>query len=284
MEPIHNLHWIDDTAFPKIGGKKKKPRSVRGGRGRVAWSYHNPVRVLFGSGRFDETAGLLAGRRYGLVTYGEPLFAELAAQVAATAGPPASVVDDVQPNPDYEQLAGSCRRIAADLEDRGLLEPNGVGLAGWIAKRVAQGAPELDDLVETAESERQASAFEQTLERIKKVLDERVQEVRLSRRLTESPACLVAPDFGMSRRLEKMLSMAGENLPASKPILELNGEHPLVTRLRECNDEALFEDLCELLLGQAQLAEGGQLDDPAAFVKRLNRLVLGQAPSGRIIV
>lgn len=114
MVAIHNLHWIDDTAFPKIAGKKKKPKSVRGGRGRVAWSYHNPVRVLFGSGRFGETAELLRGRRYGLVTYGEPLFAELAAQVAATAGPPVSVVDDVQPNPDYEQLDESCRRMAAE--------------------------------------------------------------------------------------------------------------------------------------------------------------------------
>ncbi|WP_420468696.1 molecular chaperone HtpG [Panacagrimonas sp.] len=151
-------------------------------------------------------------------------------------------------------------------------------------KSVAQGSAELEDTVETAAQAQAETAFKDVLEKVKQKLDARVQEVRLSKRLTESPACLVAPDFGMSRRLEKMLSMAGENLPASKPILELNGEHPLVTRLRECNDEALFEDLSELLFGQAQLAEGGQLDDPAAFVKRLNRLVLGQAPSGRIIV
>ncbi|MGB0956571.1 MAG: molecular chaperone HtpG [Panacagrimonas sp.] len=155
---------------------------------------------------------------------------------------------------------------------------------GKSLKSVAQGAPELDDLVETAESERQASAFEQTLERIKKVLDERVQEVRLSKRLTESPSCLVAPDFGMSRRLEQMLSQAGESLPASKPILEVNAEHPLLERLKETADDARFADLAELIFGQAQLAEGGQLDDPAGFVKRLNQLILGETEGSRIIV
>jgi molecular chaperone HtpG len=149
---------------------------------------------------------------------------------------------------------------------------------------VAQGAAELDDLVETAEQSQQESAFKDVLARIKAVLEERVQEVQLSKRLTESPSCLVAPDFGMSRRLEKMLLAGGEKVPRSKPILELNAAHPLVERLRQTNDDALFADLSELLYGQAKLAEGGQLDDPGAFVKRLNRLVLGQAPSGRIIV
>lgn len=152
-------------------------------------------------------------------------------------------------------------------------------------KSVAQGAAELDDdTVETAEQAQQETAFKDVLERVKQRLDGRVQDVRLSKRLTESPACLVAPDFGMSRRLEKMLSQAGESLPMSRPILELNAGHPLVERLKDCNDEALVEDLSELLFGQAQLAEGGQLDDPAAFVKRLNRLILGQGASGRIIL
>ena len=151
-------------------------------------------------------------------------------------------------------------------------------------KSVAQGSAELDDLVETAEQTQQVSSYKETLERARKVLETRVQDVALSKRLTESPSCLVAPDFGMSRRLEKLLSQAGQNMPAVKPVLELNGDHPLVARLKETNDEALFADLVELLFGQAQLAEGGQLDDPAAFVKRLNQLVLGNAPSGRIII
>jgi molecular chaperone HtpG len=151
-------------------------------------------------------------------------------------------------------------------------------------KSVAQGAAELDDVVETAEQSVQEGAFKDVLARVKTALEDRVQDVQLSKRLTESPSCLIAPDFGMSRRLEKMLLAGGEKIARSKPILELNAAHPLVERLKETNDNALFADLAELLYGQAQLAEGGQLDDPGAFVKRLNRLVLGQAPSGRIIV
>jgi len=151
-------------------------------------------------------------------------------------------------------------------------------------KSVAQGAAELDDVVETAEQAQQESSFKDVFERVKLALEDRVQDVQLSKRLTDSPSCLVAPDFGMSRRLEKMLMQGGEKFPRSKPILELNGDHPLVARLKETNDDAVFADFAELLFGQAQLAEGGQLDDPGAFVKRLNRLVLGQATTGRIIV
>jgi len=151
-------------------------------------------------------------------------------------------------------------------------------------KSVAQGAAELGDLVETAEQVQQESSFKDVFARVKSVLEDRVQDVQLSKRLTDSPSCLIAPDFGMSRRLEKMLAQGGEKIPRSKPILELNGDHPLVARLKETHDDAVFADFAELLFGQAQLAEGGQLDDPGAFVKRLNRLVLGQAPSGRIIV
>ncbi len=155
---------------------------------------------------------------------------------------------------------------------------------GKALKSVAQGAAELDDVVETAQQAQQETAFKDVFERVKAVLEDRVQEVQLSKRLTDSPSCLIAPDFGMSRRLEKMLMQGGEKIARSKPILELNGDHPLVERLKEVNDPAVFADVVELLYGQAQLAEGGQLDDPGAFVKRLNRLVLGQAPSGRIIV
>jgi molecular chaperone HtpG len=156
---------------------------------------------------------------------------------------------------------------------------------GKSLKSVAQGSAELDDdVIETADQVQQEAAYKDVLERVKKALESRVQDVRLSKRLTESPSCLVAQDFGMSRRLEKLLSQSGEKMPGMKPILELNDAHPLVERLKATNDEALFSDLSELLFGQAQLAEGGQLDDPAGFVKRLNALILGQAPSGRIIV
>ena len=123
------------------------------------------------------------------------------------------------------------------------------------------------------------------LERAGKVLGERVEAVRLSARLTESPSCLVASEQGLSRRLEEILKRAGEKLPASRPILEINGSHPLVERLKSAGDGPGFEDLVELLFGQAVLAEGGQLEDPAGFVKRLNGLVLGGlAEKPRIIL
>lgn len=151
-------------------------------------------------------------------------------------------------------------------------------------KSVTQGAAELDDPIDTADKVQQDASFKDVLERAAKALDGRVQEVVLSKRLTESPSCLVSPDYGMSRRLEKLLAQAGEQMPGVKPILELNAGHPLVLRLKDARDEMLFADLAELLLGQAQLAEGGQLDDPAAFVKRLNRMVLGQPEVSRIIL
>lgn len=149
---------------------------------------------------------------------------------------------------------------------------------------VARGEAELDDVIETPEKAQQDAAYKDTVERIAKLLDAKVQSVRLSSRLTESPSCLVAADGGLSRRLEKMFQQAGEKMPVSKPILELNPDHPLLERIKATSDESVFADLAELLYDQALLAEGGQLEDPAAFVKRLNKLILDQAGSRRIIL
>ena len=123
-----------------------------------------------------------------------------------------------------------------------------------------------------------------TLKRLDEALKGRIEAARLSVRLTESPVCLVASEQALSRRLEEMLRKAGEAIPGSLPVLELNPDHALVQRLRDTADEAAFADLSELLLGQAVLAEGGQLPDPAGFVQRLNRLLLAGAPAGRIIL
>ncbi len=151
-------------------------------------------------------------------------------------------------------------------------------------KSVAQGGAELEESVETPERAETEVQFKDVFEKVKKALGERVQDVVLSKRLTDSPSCLVAPDHGMSRRLEKMLKQGGENIAMAKPILELNGDHPLVARLKQTSDDVAFADLSEVLFGQAQLAEGGTLEDPAAFVKRLNNMILGQDSGGRIIV
>lgn len=118
--------------------------------------------------------------------------------------------------------------------------------------------------------------FESVLKQIKDVLGEKVSEVRLTHRLTESPACLVADVYGMSLNMERIMKGAGQNLGMGrKPILELNPTHPLVTRMKDEQDDARFADLTNILFDQAILSEGGQLDDPAAFVHKLNGLLLG---------
>lgn len=151
---------------------------------------------------------------------------------------------------------------------------------------VAAAGEEVESVVETADKARHEGEFKDVLPRLETLLKDRIASVRLTGRLTESPACLVAADAGLSRRLEALLRQSGQAMPASKPVFELNPEHPLVQRLKSTEDEAAFGDLAELLHGQAVLAEGGQLDDPAGFVKRLNHLVLQGlgGESGRILL
>ena len=107
--------------------------------------------------------------------------------------------------------------------------------------------------------------------------------MRVTYRLTDSPACLVADAGDLSFNLERMLKAAGQKVPTSKPILEINPEHPLVGRLKVEESGERFDDLSHVLFDQSLLAEGGQLEDPATFVKRLNQLMLGlsgQVPHG----
>jgi molecular chaperone HtpG len=120
--------------------------------------------------------------------------------------------------------------------------------------------------------------FESVLKQIKDVLGEKVSEVRLSHRLTESPACLVADVYGMSLNMERIMKDAGQGFGMGmgrKPIFELNPTHPLVVKMKEEQDDARFADLTHILFDQAILSEGGQLDDPAAFVHKLNGLLQG---------
>ena len=110
--------------------------------------------------------------------------------------------------------------------------------------------------------------------------------MRVTFRLIDSPACLVSDEQDMSTNLERILKAAGQNVPAFKRILEINPNHPILQRLQEESDETRFSDWSHILFDQATLAEGGHLDDPASFVKRLNQLMLtlAGAPPSRIWV
>jgi molecular chaperone HtpG len=134
---------------------------------------------------------------------------------------------------------------------------------------------ELADEAEKAEQAKTAEEFKELLEKAKAALGERVKDVRLTLRLTDSPACLVADEQEMSGHLLRLLKAAGQPAPSAKPILELNASHPLVRRLK--SEQAQFDDWLLLLVDQAVLAEGGQLDEPGAFVRRMNALLLDAA-------
>ena len=116
-------------------------------------------------------------------------------------------------------------------------------------------------------------------ERIKAVIGEKVEGVRPSRRLTDSPACLVLSDFGMGIQMRKILEASGQSMPEAKPFFEFNAEHPLLHRLDTEQDEERFAELVELLFDQASLAEGGTLQDPATYVSRMNRLLMDLLPA-----
>jgi molecular chaperone HtpG len=148
---------------------------------------------------------------------------------------------------------------------------------GKSLQSVAKGGLDLGTLAdeeEKKEQEKDAGEYKDLIERIKTALGDKVKDVRVTVRLTESPVCLVADEHDMGMHLERMLKAAGQQVPGSKPILEVNPHHPLVERLRGEADESRFADWALVLFDQAQLAEGGQLEDPAGFVKRLNQLVL----------
>jgi molecular chaperone HtpG len=143
---------------------------------------------------------------------------------------------------------------------------------------VAKGGLDLGKLEDEAEKKEQESAageFKELTEKIGKSLGDKVKEVRVTHRLTDSPACLVADEHDVSGNLARILKAAGQQAPVSKPILEINPKHPAVLRLKY--EEAKFDDWAAVIFDQALLAEGGQLDDPATFVKRINDLMLAMS-------
>ena len=140
---------------------------------------------------------------------------------------------------------------------------------------VAKGGLDLGALADEAEKKEQKETEEQYkdfIERMKKALDSKVKDVRITFRLTDSPACLVADEHELSGNLLRMLKAAGQQAPDTKPILEINPQHPLVLKLKY--EDKQFDDWAIILFDQALLAEGGQLQDPAAFVKRINQMLL----------
>ena len=132
----------------------------------------------------------------------------------------------------------------------------------------------LDSEEEKQAQEKVAEQLKPLLERVKNALNEEVSEVRITHRLTESPACVVVGEFDMGAQMRRLLESAGQNVPNSKPIFELNPEHPLVKKLEAEASDNRFADLAHILFDQANLAEGAQLQDPAAYVQRLNKLLL----------
>ena len=153
---------------------------------------------------------------------------------------------------------------------------------------VAQGDLDLGALAGGEEDARRKEETEASLkplvDRIRKALGDKAQEVRLTHRLVDSPACLVTGQDGISANLERVLRAAGQAVPNVPLVLEINPEHPIVARLKDETDDARFRDWSHILFDQALLAEGGRLDDPAGFVKRLNELMLALAgePKSRI--
>jgi len=142
---------------------------------------------------------------------------------------------------------------------------------------IAKGDLDLGKLEDESEKEAQKKVEEASkdlIERIQKTLGDDVKEVRVTHRLTDSPACLVAGEHDLSGNLARMLKAAGQDAPESKPVLEVNPDHRLVEKLKGEKDDGKFTDYARVLFDQALLAEGGQLDDPASFVRRMNELLV----------
>jgi len=145
---------------------------------------------------------------------------------------------------------------------------------------VAKGDLDLGALADEEEKKthgQEAEAFKDLIARIREALGDAVKDVRVSRRLTDSAACLVTGEHEMSMNLERLLKAAGQKVPGVKPVLEINVHHPIVARLKDETDGERFKEWSQLLFDQALLAEGGQLEDPAGFVHRLNGLMLALA-------
>jgi len=149
---------------------------------------------------------------------------------------------------------------------------------GKTLKSIAKGDLDLGDMDSEEEKkavEKTEKDFESVITQIKEALKDKIEDVKISKRLTDSPSCIVTNDYGMSMHMQKLMAEAGQmnmmGMGGGKPILEINPSHDLVKHLQEERDDARFADWSELLFQQAMLAEGAQLEDPASFVKLMNK-------------
>jgi len=152
-------------------------------------------------------------------------------------------------------------------------------LAGHLAEfegkklqSIAKGKVSLDE--DEAEVKEQEKSYEQMLTQIKSILEDRIKEVQLTNRLTDSPACIVADENDMGLEMQRILQSAGQQLPPTKPVFEINPDHALIKRIHGIEDDVKFEQWIKVLFEQAVIAEGGQLDNPSDFVKKMNALLL----------
>ena len=142
---------------------------------------------------------------------------------------------------------------------------------------IAKGELDLDKFSDEKEKEaarKTEDEYADLVKRMQEVLGDRVNTVRVSQRLTDSPSCLVMGEQDMAVHMQQMLKQAGHEVPVTKPDLEINPGHALVSRLKDESDDARFGSWSNVLLDQAMLSEGGQLEDPVGFVNRLNELLL----------
>ena len=151
--------------------------------------------------------------------------------------------------------------------------------AGKKLRNAAKGELDAPDAAESEKRKEAEKAAEGIVGKIRSVLGERVSDVRVSHRLTDSPSCLVLGEHDMALHMQRLMREAGHEVPANAPVLEINPEHPLVRRIESESDQVRREDLGFLLFDEARLAAGDQLDDPAAFLSRVNRLLLDEKRS-----
>ena len=178
-------------------------------------------------------------------------------------------------SPHLEQLRerGLEVLLMTDRIDPWLVD--GIGeYEGKVLVDVGRSALDLPDSDESTTQESINESHESLLQRIKGVLSDRVDSVNVSRRLVDSPACVVAADDDLNPQVRRMLEASGQEIPESKPILEINVDHPLVSRLSSEVDDGRFDELSNIVLDHALLAEGSQLENPAAYVHRMNKLLL----------
>ena len=143
-----------------------------------------------------------------------------------------------------------------------------------------KGELDLGDIqseTEKKKKKKNSEVHNDLIERIKNVVNDKVKDVRITERLTTSPACLVSDSNDMGRHLEQILKASGQNIPDSKPILEINPDHPIIKKISSEKDDDLFSDWSHILFDQALLSEGGQLADPVNFIKKLNSMIVSMS-------